>query len=425
MTGSTECKAAPLSTMGATVLAAPLFTMGATVKAHSLTAVPEHNGAEGTLVMYHADKGRWAVQFSGAAGGAGGAAQLLALKPDNLELIDTPKGVPNLDTAHVAFLLENGVEVKALPVLGAEVTGLDLRATTKDSKLLPALQAVMAARGYLAFRGQGVLSGDEQVSASILFGGQRMHSTHGVHPKAPNEHIFRLSNDQEHGILGVGPQWHNDGSFNRAVFSHVGYHIIRVPEKGGATTFSHQGAAFDALTKEEQEVWSRRVSINSNSGVVHPMVHAHPISGRKSIYLHLGMTGAVLEMRPGIDKVTKMADLRLLEQDEMTRLFNRYNAILNNPAYSHDHQYMQGDCIIIDNLSVGHRATKEAHADAGVQGLRILHRTTVAGMVDFDPPDNFNIPHMININGPNPFGTGVFIGGGLGFRWDPTIRMQN
>lgn len=137
------------------------------------------------------------------------------------------KGVPALGADSVAFLKENGVDIAPLDVLGAEVSGLDLRHTTRNSPLLPVLQKEMAARGYIVFRGQGVLSGDEQVHASALFGGRKIHSTHGVHPKAPNKHIFRLSNDQEHGILGVGPQWHNDGSFERAVFSHVGYHIVR------------------------------------------------------------------------------------------------------------------------------------------------------------------------------------------------------
>jgi taurine dioxygenase len=118
-------------------------------------------------------------------------------------------GVPPLDAAAVAWLAERGVEIKALDKLGAEVFGLDLRSTSKDKddELLQVLQRQMAARGYLVFRGQGVLTGDEQVRASELFGGRQIHSTHGVHPKAPNEHIFRLSNDQEHGILGVGPQW--------------------------------------------------------------------------------------------------------------------------------------------------------------------------------------------------------------------------
>jgi taurine dioxygenase len=45
--------------------------------------------------------------------------------------------------------------------------------------------------------------------------------------------------------------------------------------------------------------------------------------------------------------------------------------------------------------------------------------------VNFDPPEKFGVSHMINIQGRNPFGKGVFIGGGLGFRWDPSIKMQN
>ena len=104
---------------------------------------------------------------------------------------------------------------------------------------------------------------------------------------------------------------------------------------------------------------------------------------------------------------------------------NRYNDVLNNKTYTRDHPYEEGDCIIIDNLAIAHRASKEAHTSARVQGLRILHRTTVAGMINFDPPPKFALPPQINVHGPNPFGKGVFIGGGLGFRWDPRIHMQN
>jgi taurine dioxygenase len=31
----------------------------------------------------------------------------------------------------------------------------------------------------------------------------------------------------------------------------------------------------------------------------------------------------------------------------------------------------------------------------------------------------------VDIYGPNPFGAGVWQGGGIGFRWDDGIRMQN
>ena len=97
----------------------------------------------------------------------------------------------------------------------------------------------MAERGFIVFSGQGVLSGDEQVAASKFWGAKEMHSTHSVHPMAPNRDIFRLSNDPSVGLTEIGPQWHNDGSFCLDVFSHVGFHIIRLPENGGNTHFCH------------------------------------------------------------------------------------------------------------------------------------------------------------------------------------------
>ena len=75
------------------------------------------------------------------------------------------------------------------------------------------------------------------------------------------------------------------------------------------------------------------------------------------------------------------------------------------------------------NLAIAHRATAEAHRPASDVGLRILHRTTIKAMVNFDPP--FGLPPQANMHGPNPLGQGVWQGGGLGFRWDETIPMQN
>lgn len=239
----------------------------------------------------------------------------------------TPLVYP-LNASGLSLLAAHGITMTALTPLGAAVKGLDLRKKPPEP-VLEELQSQMATRGFLVFKDQGVLSGDEQVAASEFWGGRKIHSTHGVHPKAPNEHIFRLSNDRQVGILGVGPQWHNDGSFERGVFSHVGYHIVRVAEGGGGTIFSHQGAAFDALPEAEQERWQRLVSINSNSGVLHPVVHEHPISKRKTVYLHLGMTGGVFEVTPDPANPGQAKELRLLEQDEMRHLFQSYNALLN------------------------------------------------------------------------------------------------
>ncbi len=328
-----------------------------------------------------------------------------------------------LDPSRVAVIEEFGGRITPLDPIGAQVEGIDLSAENPPPDgVVAALEREMAERGFLVFKSETQLTPDDFLRASCWWGGKELHSTHGVHPATPdaNRHIFRLSNDRQHGIPGVGPQWHNDGSFNTDTFSHAGYHIIRPAEKGGGTYFAHQGAAYDALSPARQEFWGRLSSVNATSGAVHPMVHTHPLSGRKCIWLHLGMTGAVIEKLPDTD------DFRLLEAQELTDLCHQYNDILNaglENGYAINFEYQQNDCVFIDNLAVAHRAAPEAHLPADQQGLRIMHRSTVRGVQDLKP--DFGLPPVVNIGGPNPLGQGVWHCGGIGFRWDDGIPMQN
>ena len=331
--------------------------------------------------------------------------------------------LPNIDAKNAATIEEYGGNITALTPLGARVDGIDLsQQESPPEEVIKALEVEMANRGFLVFKNKEQISEDDFLRASCWFGGRELHSTHGVHPATPNgnRHIFRLSNDRKHGIPGVGPQWHNDGSFITDTFSHSGYHIIRPAENGGGTEFAHQGAAYDALPEELQTFWSKLSSVNSNSGVVHPLVHEHPISGRKSIWLHLGMTGAVIE------KLPDQEGFRLLEADELKKLCHQYNDILNSGfenGYAIAYEYQENDCVFIDNLAVAHRASESAHKPAEEQGLRIMHRSTVKGVKDFAP--HFDLPKVLDINEPKPNSKGVWQGGGLGFRWDDGIPMQN
>lgn len=338
--------------------------------------------------------------------------------------MDSPT-VPPLDASRVALIESHGAQIKPLDPIGAVVTGIDLTAeSAPPADVLEALEIEMAQRGFLVFRSDAEVSPDAFLRASCWWGGKELHSTHGVHPATPghNPHIFRLSNDPQHGIPGVGPQWHNDGSFIPNTFSHSGYHIIRPAEQGGGTSFAHQAAAFDALPTEAQAYWQRLSSVNSNSGVVHPMVHVHPVSGRKSVWLHLGMTGAILEKMDGDN------EFRLLDAGELKRVCHEYNDLLNaglDQGYAITYEYQQGDCVFIDNLAVAHRAAPEAHQPAETQGLRIMHRSTVRGVDLLRPREG--LPVHVDIHGPNPAGegAGVWQGGGVGFRWEDGIPMQN
>jgi taurine dioxygenase len=110
--------------------------------------------------------------------------------------------VPALDVGRVALLASRGINLSPIEPIGASVSGFNMR-SRPDEETLVALQQEMATRGFLVFKDQGILSGDEQVTATSYFGGREIYSTHGVHPMAPNEHIFRLSNSEKYGILGV------------------------------------------------------------------------------------------------------------------------------------------------------------------------------------------------------------------------------
>jgi taurine dioxygenase len=327
-----------------------------------------------------------------------------------------------VDPARAEVIESAGGRIEALHPIGAVVEGIDLSAQTPPAaEVVAALEQEMAQRGFIVFRNENPLTPDAFLRASCWWGGRELHTTHGVHPATPggNRHIFRLSNDSRHGIPGVGPQWHNDGSFNPTTFSHSGYHIIRPAERGGGTSFAHQGAAYDALPEERQAYWQRLSSVNSNSGVVHPLVHLHPRSGRRSVWLHLGMTGAVFEN-------CNEDDFRLLDADELQRLCHEYNDLLNagfDNGYALTYEYQRGDCLFIDNLAVAHRAAPEAHQPAEKQGLRIMDRSTVRG-VDILRPRHA-LPLQVDIHGRRPAGAGVWQGGGVGFRWHRDVPMQN
>ncbi|MEJ2015188.1 MAG: TauD/TfdA family dioxygenase [Limibacillus sp.] len=132
------------------------------------------------------------------------------------------------------------------------------------------------------------------------------------------------------------------------------------------------------------------------------------------------MTGAVIEKMPDKD------EFRLLDATELKQLCHQYNDILNaglEDGYAIGYEYQENDCVFIDNLAVAHRASPEAHLPPEEQGLRIMHRSTVRGVQDLAP--DFGLPLHLNIHGPRPSTQGVWQSGGIGFRWDDGVRMQN
>ena len=338
-------------------------------------------------------------------------------------MTERPQPLVRNTDKEIAFLEGFGLKVRLLDPIGAAILDANLAEDVNvDSQAIACIERLMAEQGFVVFKSDKQLGVKDFLRVSCWWGGRELHSTHSVHPATPegNPHVFRLSNDPNQGIMGVGPQWHNDGSFITETFSHAGYHMVRPAEKGGGTLFAHQARAFEALGSEKKEYWSRLSSVNASTGVVHPLVHQHPLLGRNAVWLHLGMTGAVIEKIAGEDA------FRLLNEDQLIELCHQYNDLLNfglTGGYSIKYEYDANDCLFIDNLSVAHRAAPEAHSSPEIQGLRIMHRSTIKGVHHLSP--GFGLPPFFDIYSPSPFGEGVWKSGGIGFRWDAQARMQN
>ena len=350
--------------------------------------------------------------------------------------------------------LSTGWIEQRLP-FGAVVHGLNLR-DRPDAPTISAIESEVARHGFLVFPNQS-LPGDTLTRVSEYFGSGVLAARHTTHSEAVHDDVLRLSNQGQHGVRAVGQQWHADGSFERAVFSHVIFHAQHMPPIGGGTAIADLGAAHDALPARLRTVWASCASVNAFSGAVHPLIHKHPLTGRRLLFLHLGQTGAIVcwnstagaeacraekgrrsraphrgqsAMDPSIGP-SPGHDQRALGPQQVSELQRTFDALLSRTGIQTTYTYSTvggaGDLLLLDNLAVAHRSPAEAHDPAN--GLRIIHRTTVAGTTDIDPPPASGLPPFLYIWGANPLeGSGVWQGSdeyGAGWRWNNSRVLRN
>ena len=222
-----------------------------------------------------------------------------------------------LAASGVAGSSSAGLVLEPLSPLGAIVRGIDFGRGRPSPAIIAALEKEAAVRGFLVFPNAS-LPGDMLLKVSGYFGSGVLAARHTVHDTAVHEDILRVSNDEAHGIFGVGPQWHHDGSFERRLFSHVLFHAQRMPSRGGGggTQFTDLAAVYDALPRRLQHEWSRLATVNAYSGAVHPLVIRHPQTGRRSLCIHLGMVGAVVRWRPHADAAATATVAAAAEEEE-------------------------------------------------------------------------------------------------------------
>jgi len=110
--------------------------------------------------------------------------------------------------------------------------------------------------------------------------------------------------------------------------------------------------------------------------VVHPFICSHPITQDPTLCFHCGepfVETFAVDYKPP-DNYTDLYDW-----DKTLKLLKELKAYLEAPTRLYQHNWELGDFAIIDNLAVAHYAHPDTQADPNKDGLRVLHRTTVAG----------------------------------------------
>src|SRR5215468_8616827 len=213
-----------------------------------------------------------------------------------------------------------------------EVVGLHLW-KVQDDQTIDELRALWADHPVLVFRRQA-LSEDELADFSARFGPlERTVRTDWASPMRPEVGLIsNLKDAQAKPIGGLGDgeiQWHSDQSYMLNPATGAMLYALELPPEGGATSWVDLCAAYaglpDRLKGAVEGKWAifsyakrlagyqgadRVISEEAKRKtppILHPLVHTHPITGRKALYMDSTTTVGI----KGMDEASAAA---LLEE---------------------------------------------------------------------------------------------------------------
>jgi taurine dioxygenase len=262
-----------------------------------------------------------------------------------------------------------------------EVIGLRLW-EPMDGGIIDQLRDLWAQHPVLVFRRQA-LSEHELAQFSARFGAlERVVRTEWASPVVPEVGLIsNLKDAQERPIGGLGDgelQWHSDQSYMMDPATGAMLYALELPPEGGTTSWVNLSAAYaglpDGLKRSlegKRGVFSYVKRLAGYQGVdrviseeakrktppvLHPLVHTHPVTGKKALYLDSTTTVGI----EGVDEASGSALL-----DEIYELATR-------PEFVYRHRWQVGDVVMWDNGFTMHR--REPFDPAA---RRLMKRTTI------------------------------------------------
>ncbi len=274
---------------------------------------------------------------------------------------------------------------KLHPLIGAEVTGVDLRRPGEGD--LRAIEAAWREHAVLVFPGQPI-SDEQQVAFSRHFGELE------IFPQSANRsntrpEIFRVTNvgddDRIRPVESEGGRystliwvWHVDSSYRQVPAKGAVLHAVEIVKSGGDTLFANMFAAYEQMSPELKArirglkarhsfLYSRQQrqlpSMKPEEAalvppVEHPLVRRHP-DGRHSLFV----------------SATYMEQVVGLREEESRQLLGELMDWAIQERFHYRHRWRVDDVLMWDNRGAIHVVEPFDHAAE----RRVMHRTTIAG----------------------------------------------
>jgi taurine dioxygenase len=265
---------------------------------------------------------------------------------------------------------------------GATVRGLDL-ASELDTSTVAEVRKAWLTHHVLAFPDQA-MTDDDLERFTLCFG--RFGDDPFIAPIEGRDHVIAVERLADEQAPLFADNWHTDWSFQATPPSGTCLRAVEIPPVGGATLFINQHAALDAMPSDLRNRLEGRMAVHSARGPyspdgvygfnddeadrsmdirpspeaeatqLHPIIRAHPETGREGIF---GCIGYII----GIDG---------MDADEATALLMELYAWQTREEFQYRHHWDPDMLLMWDNRSVLHKAT------GGFEGHhRLLHRTTI------------------------------------------------
>ena len=260
----------------------------------------------------------------------------------------------------------------------AEAAGADL--TRLDGALAEELRRARRHHPVLVLRTDGLTSAQFLDLATVFGEPQEQLLEDYRSSDAPTISIIASDQTDRRGDgrrIVFGGSWHTDDSYFAVPAEATMLYAHRIPSTGGDTLFADTTAAYEALDpalraevdgRQAVHRYQSRRNLNPvptrtaeeealTPPVLHPLVHSHPATGRRSLYLNPNR----MESIAGLDDAAGDEFLdRLIEHTVQDR-------------FVHRHVWRRHDVVLWDNGRSMHRATAD-YGDERREMYRILLR---------------------------------------------------